>query len=208
MSEIETFLDELSSAAPVPGGGSVAALQTAMAASLLAMVANLTLGKKRYESVQDQVLDVKSRAVRLRDEALLLVEEDVAAYSRVTEALALPRDSDEQKQARRRRLQEAFKTAAGPPLRTMQVAAQILELAQQLVRIGNRSAISDVGTAALAARAGYHAGRLNVDINLNGIADEKWVQGVRQTMAHLPDPDGAEAAVLARVSDVIVGEAG
>ena len=202
---METFLEELSSAAPVPGGGSVAALEVAMAAALLAMVANLTVGRKRYAHVQSQVMDARERATTLCHSAAALVHEDTQAYGRVADALALPRATDEERAERQRQVQEALKGAVGPPLRTMQVAVEVARLAGELVDTGNASAVSDVGTAVLAARASFAAGRLNVAINLSAIRDAEWTAGVRETLESFPDLDTLETVVMGRVESIIAG---
>ena len=179
MSDLTEFLEELSSAKPVPGGGSVAALQCALGASLLIMVANLTLGRKKYADAESRVLEIRAEAERLRDRATRLADEDAEAYGQVAGVLAMPRETDAQKAARRESMEAALKGAVEPPLATMAVAQDVLDLAADLMVIGNRSAISDVGTAAGAARAGYDAALLNVEINLASISDMEWTQSVR-----------------------------
>lgn len=207
MCDFHSFLEQLSSADPVPGGGSVAALQTAMAASLVAMVAHLTIGRKRYEAVQEQVSSILARAIAFRDDAHALIDEDVQAYRGVSTVLALPRATEEERAHRQRQLQEALKGAVAPPLRTMRVASGVAYLAAELVSIGNRSAVSDLGTAAIGARAGYHAARLNVEINLQSIHDADWCAAVRSEMLEAPAPDAVEAEVLERATGIIRGEA-
>lgn len=208
MNGIDTFLGELSSAQPVPGGGSVAALQTAMGAALLVMVANLTIGRKKYQAVESQVVDIKDRAAVLCTAAQRLVQEDIDAYQRVADVLSMPRETEEQKVQRSLRMQEALKAAVQPPLETMRVASQIAGLAEQLVEVGNVSAISDVGTAVLASRAGFHAARLNVDINLASIRDEGWVPQMRRVADDVPAPEEAQERVMQRVHQVISGGEG
>lgn len=208
MQDFTPFLEDLTSSKPTPGGGSVAALQASMAAALLGMVANLTLGRKRYADVQEEATAIRDASVRLRDRARLLVVEDTGAYSQVGRALGMPRATDDEKSARDSAIQEALKGAAVPPLETMRVACEIAILARQLVRIGNKSAISDVGTAVLAARAAHAAGKLNVDINLAGVRDSDWVDAVRKQVDEARWPESVAADVLKRVHSVIAGEPG
>ncbi len=200
------FLDRLSSADPVPGGGSVAALQAAMAASLLVMVANLTLGRAKLSHVHAEAEGFRTEAVRLRDRAVELAEEDVAAYEGVSRVLALPRGTDAERDERRRRMQEALKAASVPPAETMRVAARILEVAAEMVRIGNPSAVSDVGTAALAARAAFHAARLNVEINMAGVRDPSWVSSMRAQLSDFEGIDQLEQRTLQATERSIRGE--
>jgi methenyltetrahydrofolate cyclohydrolase len=194
MTDLADFLEELSSAQPVPGGGSVAALECALGASLLVMVSNLTLGRKKYADVETRVLEIRGEAERLRERATQLSDEDVLAYGRVAGVLAMPRETDAQKVERRESMQAALKGAVEPPLATMATAGGVLDLAADLMRIGNRSAISDVGTAAGAARAGFDAALLNVEINLASISDAQWVESIRVRLdSFSPVADRADA---------------
>jgi formiminotetrahydrofolate cyclodeaminase len=203
--DFETFFDELSSAAPVPGGGSVAALSTALGAALLVMVCNLTLGRKRYEPVRPQIQALYDRAAELRDRARRLANEDERAYSRVSAVMTLPRETEEQKAERRDRLQEALKAAAVPPIDTMRVASAVIDSSLELVSIGNRSAVSDVGSAALMAVAGYRAAQLNVEINLASVTDEAWILETRRVLGGIPAPGERNERVQAEVLNIIRG---
>jgi formiminotetrahydrofolate cyclodeaminase len=186
VTDLDEFMEQLSSADPVPGGGSVAALECALGASLLIMVANLTVGRKKYADVEDRVSNIREESVALRVRSARLADDDVAAYGRVARVLDMPRETDVQKMERRDHMQTALKGAVEPPLGTMVAAARILDLAADLMVIGNRSAISDVGTAAGAARAGFEAAFLNVEINLRSISDAEWVQSIRAKLAPFP----------------------
>lgn len=201
----QDFIERLSSAEPVPGGGSVAALETALAGSLLIMVANLTIGRKKYADVELEAGAILGDALRLRDRALALAEEDGLAFRQVADALTMPRATDDQKEERAAALQVALAGAAEPPLETMRCAASVGRLAARLVHIGNRSAVSDVGTAVLAARSAYHAARLNVEINVAGIRDPGTAAGLRTQMASIESPDRAEREVMALVESAIRG---
>lgn len=186
MTDIEDFMAQLSSANPVPGGGSVAALECAMGAALLAMVANLTVGRKKYEEVEARAIQIRDEAMALRERASRLVHEDIEAYEIVSRVLQMPKDTNAHKALRRERMQAALKGAVEPPLQTMKTASRLLDLAAELMLIGNRSAISDVGTAAGAARSGFDGALLNVEINLASIGDGAWVQNVRSTVDGFP----------------------
>ncbi len=177
---MDDFLRALASGDPVPGGGSVAALEVAIGAALLSMVSELTLGRKRYASVEEEVLGIRAQSDNMRSRARALVDADSVAYGRVAEAMRLPRDNDDEKEHRRRTIQAALKRAVEPPLSTMQAAQEGMVLATRLAAIGNASAVSDVGTAAHAFLAGYLSAKLNVDINLASIRDEAFVQSIGQ----------------------------
>jgi methenyltetrahydrofolate cyclohydrolase len=186
VTDLDEFMERLSSADPVPGGGSVAALECAMGAALLAMVANLTVGRKKYADVEERAGQIRDEALGLRARAVSLADEDAQAYGRVADVLALPRDTEDQKTTRRDRMQRALQGAVSPPLETMSSASRVLDLAADLMTIGNRSAISDVGTAAGAARSSFDAARLNVEINLASIHDDVWVGGIRSKLNDFP----------------------
>lgn len=202
--DLDTFLDDLSSPAPVPGGGSAAALSAAMGAALLAMVCNLTIGRKRYADVQAEVAGIRGRAMELRDRARRLAQEDEDAYGRVAEAMKLPRDTDAERERRTSAVQQSLKEAAAPPLETMRVASEILDLGRQLAGIGNRSAISDVGSAGYLAWAAFGSASLNVDINVNAVDDEEWVASTRASQADLQRAE----SVFRDVQRVVAGTLG
>jgi formiminotetrahydrofolate cyclodeaminase len=178
-----------------------------MGAALLVMVTNLTTGRKRFAGVESSVQEIRKRAEALRDRAQLLIEEDIEAYGRVAAAMSLPRSDESERVARRAAIQDALQRAAVPPLATMRAASEVLDLARLLVGIGNPSAVSDVGSAAAAARAGYDSARLNVEINLASMDDQEWCDSLQREMAALPRSDDRERDVLAATEAVIRGGA-
>ncbi len=207
-SGISDFVAELASSSPTPGGGSVAALSGALGAALASMVANLTVGKKKYADVQDDVTHLLRKTEALRLELTQLIEEDANAFDRVMEAMKLPKTSDEEKAKRARALEAALVDAATVPLAVMGKCVEVVELAKIAAEKGNVNAVSDAGVAALAARAGAHAARLNVLINLGGIRSDEHKAFVEKAKAAM-DVLGARAdrladevmdAVLARLS--------
>ena len=171
---IAHFLDALASGAPTPGGGAAAALEAALGAALVSMVCNLTIGREKYRAYEQTMMEARATAEELRAQALALVAEDSASYSAVGAAYALPRGSDEEKAARQARIQEALKGATDVPLRTVALAARVIELCAHIVDGANTNAISDVGVGALCARAALDGSALNVKINLALIKDEEF----------------------------------
>ncbi len=169
MTGVNDFLAELASSSPTPGGGSVAALCGALGASLGSMVCSLTIGKKKYEDVEEDMKHVLSQTERLRVELAELIDEDAAAFDKVMEAMKLPKESEEDKTARKTAMQDALVDAAMVPLAVMEKCVEVVELSGMVAEKGNRNAVSDAGVAALVGRAGAHAARLNVLINLGGI---------------------------------------
>jgi len=176
---IESFVDQVASKAPTPGGGSVSALAGALAGALTTMVCQLTLGKKKYEDVEEDMRSVLEEAQILRRELSELMREDAKAFEAVMEAYKLPKDTDEQKQARSQRIQEATRRATEVPLAVMQKGCRVLELTEVAAQKGNINAISDAGVAALMAHSAVQGAYLNVLINLPGLEDAKLAQELR-----------------------------
>lgn len=190
MTDLSAFLGGLASDSPTPGGGSVAALAGALGAALNSMVANLTIGKKKYADVEDEMRKTLVGAETLRLELTQLIDEDAAAFDRVMAAMRMPKDTDEEKAERRNTLQLALVDAASIPLAVMEMCVGVVRLAKPVAEAGNVNAVSDAGVAALVARAGAHSARLNVLINLGGIRDEKhatFVERARRGIAELAD---------------------
>jgi formiminotetrahydrofolate cyclodeaminase len=156
----------LSSSAPVPGGGSAAAIAGALGASLVSMVAALTAGRAGYESVDDEVRSIGGEATGLRDLLLDLADRDSQAYDAVMRARRLPRVTEEERDARKAAMADSFVLAAQVPLETARTAAQVVELAARIAPIGNPNAASDAGVAAQLASAAVRGAILNVRINL------------------------------------------
>jgi formiminotetrahydrofolate cyclodeaminase len=167
---IESFLDDLADRVPAPGGGATAALHAAQAAALVAMVARYSDGP-RFDEHADLVHEVRDTADRLRDEALALAEDDVAAFTAVTDAYRLPKGNDDESAQRSAAIEAATLAAARPPEALIGLVARILDLAERLLPVSNRNVVSDVAAAAEAARAAATTARVNVEINLGGISD-------------------------------------
>jgi formiminotetrahydrofolate cyclodeaminase len=173
---VQTFLDELASSAPAPGGGSAAALAAAIGAALVSMVANLTVGKSKYADVQDDIERILARSEELRYRCVALLEKDVEAYTGVSRAYKMPRDTEEQKAARSAAIQDALKGATIVPMDLAEACVEILELCPESAEVGNVRAVSDVGVGALVAEAALRAAALNVWINLGSIKDQAFVE--------------------------------
>ena len=203
MMTLNDFLSELSSDSPTPGGGSVAALAGALAAALTSMVANLTVGKKKYADVQEDVLAVLAKTESLRLELTELMDEDAAAFDKVMAAMKLPKETDEEKAARTEVMQAALVDAAMVPLAVMEKCVEVIAFAQVAAEKGNKNAVSDAGVAALMGRAGAHAAKLNVMINLGWINAEEhkgFVERAGRAIEELAaQADRSADAVLATV---------
>ncbi len=175
-SSIAVFLDDLASERPTPGGGGAAAVCGAIGAALVSMVANLTIGKKNYEAVSEELKVVNAMAERLRAELTSAIEEDVAAFNSVMGAYGLPRATDEEKAKRTTAIQVALKDATLAPLRAVKACFEVMRLSSDVAEKGNLNVISDAGVAVLAANAGLRSAALNVFINAKAIKDRDFAE--------------------------------
>jgi methenyltetrahydrofolate cyclohydrolase len=172
---ITEFLDELASSSPAPGGGSVAALSGALGAALTSMVCNLTIGKKKYAAVEQEMKTILVKSEELRKTLTDLIVRDTEAFNKVMEAYSLPKETDDQKALRTAAIQEATKEATLVPLRVMKLIVDGLALAKIIAEKGNVNSISDAGVSALMLYAAAEGASLNVQINLSGINDPEFV---------------------------------
>ena len=182
---LSEFSDILASDAPAPGGGSTAALMGALGASLISMVASLTVGRKKYAEHEALMKDVIRRAEDLRLRLLDLIDRDTDAFNMVTGALALPKDTEGEKAARNAAMQAALKACTYTPFETLECSISTLELIQEIVGKFNTNAASDLGVAALSLKASAQGAWLNVLINLDDIKDEVFVAEYRKTGGEL-----------------------
>jgi glutamate formiminotransferase/formiminotetrahydrofolate cyclodeaminase len=185
---LREFCNETLSDSPAPGGGSVAALMGALGASLGGMVANLSAGKRGWDNKLEYFSDLAVKAQQLKDELLSLVDEDTAAFNKVMDAFALPKEAAEEKAARAAAIEKATKYAAEVPLKVMGTASKSYELLAEMAERGNPASVSDVGVGTLATRACIEGAALNVRINLAQLKDEKFKrvleEKVRSVRAH------------------------
>jgi len=198
------LVDEVSTDSPAPGGGSVAALMGSLAAALATMVANLTVGKKGYESVWGELAGLAEEGQQVKDTLARAVDEDADAFNRVMEATRLPKLSPAESAARAEAIESANKQAAEVPLRTARICLDALRLADQAALKGNVNSASDAGVAALAAQAGLEGAALNVLINLGAIADRAFADRCSADVERLvADGRCLRDAVLARVTSAL-----
>lgn len=170
--KIFQFLEQVSLGEPLPGGGSVSALAGALSASLLSMVANLTIGKSGYEEVKAEMEEIRKKAESLRKRLLDAVEDDSKGFEQVMVAYRLPKKTEAERQQRSRLIQEAYKKAIQTPMEVGQISLQLLALCTAIVEKGNIATISDAGVALYLADAALRGGVLNVRINLGPLTDE------------------------------------
>ncbi|MEA5038848.1 MAG: cyclodeaminase/cyclohydrolase family protein [Clostridiaceae bacterium] len=170
---VKDYLDLLASDAPAPGGGSASAFCGAQGAGLCAMVAALTLGKKKYADDQALCERVQGEALELQHALTAQIDADTDAFGLISAAIALPKDTEEQKTARRAALRSATLEATHAPLQTLKLSRRALELTGELVGHSNTNCASDLGVAGHNLLACAEGAFLNVEINLPGIGDEE-----------------------------------
>lgn len=187
------FIDDLASAAPVPGGGGACACCGALASALASMVGNLTVGKKRYADVEGEVLSSLGRLAALRERLVALVEEDARAFEPLAAAYRMPREAPEERAAKEAALQDALVGATEVPLAIMRACAEVLRECDFMARRGSRMAVSDAGVAALFAKAALLGASLNVLINVGSMADAKRAEAYRAEAEKLAE-EGARLA--------------
>lgn len=181
--KIAEFLEELAAGTPTPGGGTVAGVSAATAAALIEMVCNLTIGKRKYHSVEAEMKNVKEEAAKLREVCLLLAEKDAIAFDGVMKAIKMPQKSEEEAKARREALQEASKKAALVPMDILRRCENLARLCITIVAKGNENAISDAGVAASLIYSAAQSASLNILINLSTIQDEDFVGKLKTEQA-------------------------
>ena len=167
-----SFLDDLAAATPTPGGGSAAAHAGAMGAALVAMVARLTIGTKKYAAVEAQMNEILNQVERLRRELTAAVDEDAQAFEGVLAAFKLPKATPEQEKVRAEAIEKATLQAAQVPLAVAEKSVSVMALAERAVALGNLNAISDGASAAAMAHAALTSAGYNVRTNVNSLADK------------------------------------
>lgn len=167
------FLEVLSSAAPVPGGGGASAAVGAFASALGMMVTNLTIGKKKYVEVEPEIREIRSKLEELREELVHLTDQDAEAFEPLAKAYGLPKETQEEKDEKERVMEKALYEASIVPLQIMRTVFRVMEHLEVLGEKGSRLAVSDVGVAVLFARAALEGASLNIYINTRLMKDRK-----------------------------------
>jgi formiminotetrahydrofolate cyclodeaminase len=173
---VRQFTEELASNSPAPGGGSVAAVEGAYGAGLIAMVCELTLGNKKYAEHSERVTRIRGEALRLKDRFLEIVDEDTEAFNLVSAAFGMPKATDEEKALRREAIQNGLKQCCLPPYEVLERANEALLLAKELFEGFNTSTASDLGTGVASLCAAVQGAYMNVMINAGSIKDEEFAR--------------------------------
>lgn len=200
----ENFLEKLASQEPVPGGGGAAALSGAIGAALASMVANLTLGKEKFLSVEEEMQQLATTSEFLRKELLQLAQEDASVFEAFMQCYKMPKTTEAEKALRQTKIQEAAQMAAEIPLKIGEQALAVLVLAEKAAALGNPAVVTDAAVSALLARAAVRSAIYNVKINLNLIKDQEYCAVVRQKITTLEQQAlAAEKNVLEQTDKVL-----
>lgn len=200
----KAFAVETASESPAPGGGSVSAYMGALGAALATMVANLSSHKAGWDDRWEYFSDMADKGAAVMNELLALVDEDTAAFNRIMDVFAMPKETDDEKRARREALERATLYATEVPLRTMKTTVRAFEVIEAMIKEGNPNSVSDAGVGALAVRAAVQGAFLNVKINASGLKDrEKAGDLVGEATILAAEADEREEALLEMVGDKI-----
>jgi formiminotetrahydrofolate cyclodeaminase len=197
---VDAWLSELASRSPTPGGGAVAALCAATAAGLIGMVTSYTTGPK-WADREARMQQLNNEAARLQADALGAADDDVAAFSTVSTAYRLPKETEELKATRRAEIQQALIQATGPPTQAGRLAARLVEMAEELVGSGNPNVLSDVAVASSTARAALEAAIVNIEINRQQIQDKAEATGLNSVIKELETAMDAANRVVGAVRE-------
>jgi formiminotetrahydrofolate cyclodeaminase len=197
---IVDYLAKTASGDPVPGGGSSAALNAALAAALIEMVARLTIGRKNYEGVDAEMRAAAEKASTLRHKLIEEIDRDSDSYAQVLKAVRMPKATDVEKADRAGAVQQAFKQAALVPLDVARAAVAVMDLGRTVISKGNPNAASDGAAGVLAARMAARAAVYNVRINLGSIKDAAFTSELRREADRLEaEAEAKEKEILSQV---------
>lgn len=201
---VKDFLAKTAGSDPVPGGGSVAALNAALASALTEMVANLTIGKKKYEDREALMKKIASSASNYMVSFVRDIDADSDAYNKVFEAFKLPKETDEEKAMRSEEIQTATKIAAEIPMEVARKAFEMMDIIAQVAENGNQNAITDACVAIMTARTAVLGALLNVKINLSSIKDIEYVALMTQEANYLEkEAIQKESGLLEKVNKIL-----
>jgi glutamate formiminotransferase / formiminotetrahydrofolate cyclodeaminase len=193
-----SFIEELAAPTPTPGGGSAAAYAGAMGAALVAMVAGVTIGKKKYADVEAEMQAIRVVAENLRKELTQAVDDDASSFEVLMATFKLPKETDEQKEARQSAIIKATLNAAHVPLHVAEDAVKVMELALKCAKHGLQNAMSDAMSGFAMSRAALTAAGYNVRININSLEDKSAGEKALNELADLESKaDKLEAEINA-----------
>lgn len=167
------FLEQLSSSTPIPGGGGASAAVGAFASALGLMVTNLTVGKKKYADVEEEILEIREKLEQKKQDLVRMVDEDAEAFEPLAKAYRMPKETEEEQAEKEKVMEAALKNAAEAPLCIMKTIVDTMEMIRVLGEKGSRFAVSDAGVAILFAQAALEGASLNIFINTKMMKDQE-----------------------------------
>lgn len=182
---VENFVNEVASKSPAPGGGSVSALCGALGSALAAMVCNLTIGKKKYADVQEDIQQSLDKVKPLSNQLLDYIDKDTQAFNEVMKAYSLPKITDVETSLRKKAIEESMKTAAIVPLEVAKISSFILNELKNIVKKGNKNTVTDALVATMLSRTAVLGALYNVKINLMSIKDKKFIGRIQEEADNL-----------------------
>lgn len=202
---VKDFLGKTAGSNPVPGGGSISALNAALASALTEMVARLTIGKKKYEDKETLMNEIVSKANNFQEDFIQYIDADSNAYNKVFAAFKLPKETEEEKSFRSKEIQIATKLAAEVPMEIARKAYAMMDIIEQVAEFGNRNAITDACVSMMTARTAVLGALLNVRINLSSIKDEDFVAKIKEEVTLLEKRvKEREDALLEKVNTILL----
>jgi glutamate formiminotransferase/formiminotetrahydrofolate cyclodeaminase len=204
LKKLNDFIDEVSRESPAPGGGSIAALAGALGASLASMVANLSVGKRGTEEVEEELKPVADAAQEIKGILVKAIDEDTNAFNEYMAAVRMPAKTATEKNSKKEAIQAGLKKAISVPLSTAEKSAEAIELAGRAVDKGNINSVTDAGVGAQIAFAGVIGGILNVLINLKEIDDADYVEKMATICKNLQNSSQKKLeSIMSRVREKI-----
>jgi glutamate formiminotransferase/formiminotetrahydrofolate cyclodeaminase len=205
--DLVKFMELTASESVAPGGGSVAAYIGSMGVALGTMVANISSHKRGWDDRWEEFSDFAERGKKIQNELLALVDEDTAAFNRIMDAFALPKESDEEKKMRREAIQAATKYAIEVPFRVLKTAFGAYEFVQEMVGRGNPNSVTDAGVGAMALRTAVSGAYLNVLVNCSSLDDKEFVKGVTEEGARIEEESNRLCeSVITTVKKRVMGQ--
>jgi formiminotetrahydrofolate cyclodeaminase len=193
---IQDFCSQLAAGTPAPGGGAAAAVAGAMGASLVAMVAGLTVGREKYAAVNDEMVSLQETGYREQAAMLHCADADMDAFNQVMAGLALPKSTDAEKAERKAAVQAGYQAATLSPLDTMKHSLVVMRSALAAASRGNTNALSDAYVGFLTAAAAFEGALWNVAINLGSLKDEAFKADVLTQVDRLRTEQAEVAAAM------------
>jgi len=187
--KVTEFINVVDSKAVTPGGGSVSALASSLGVALVRMVGHVTVNKKKFRAMDQNIQDKYNNAVNslesIKEELILLVDKDTDAFNLIMAAFRLPKESEEDKIVRKQAILDGTIEAIKVPYRVAEISLIALEEIDFLLKYGNKNAVSDIGVGALMLTSGIEGSLLNVEINLPGLVDKEMIEFYKKNILNI-----------------------